>query len=146
MGILDDLMKNAGGGDLGALASVAASNPQLLQAALSLLSANDTSVGGSGGLGGLIQAFQKQGMGDAVASWIGGGPNQQVTPTQVASALGPDTLNEFAAKAGIGTGEASGALAGLLPMLVNQVTPQGQAPQGPELEGALGSLLSGFLR
>ena len=147
MGMLDDLMKKAGGGgELGALAAAAASNPQLVQAAISLLSAKDTSVGGSGGLGGLIQAFQKQGMGDAVGSWVGSGPNQPVSPDQVASALGPDTLNQFATKAGIGTGEAGSVLAGLLPMLVNQITPQGQPPQGPALEGALGSLLGGFMR
>jgi uncharacterized protein YidB (DUF937 family) len=145
MGMLDDLMKNSGG-DLGSLAAMAAQNPQLLQAALSLLSSKDTSVGGAGGLGGLIQAFQGQGLGDAVASWVGGGPNQPVSPSQVTSALGPDTISQFAAKAGIGSGEAGSVLASLLPTLVNQITPQGKAPDGDALEGALGSLLSGFMR
>ena len=48
MGMLDDLMKNSGG-DLGSLAAIAAQNPQLLKAAMSLLSSKDTSVGGAGG-------------------------------------------------------------------------------------------------
>ena len=145
MGMFDDLLKNSDG-NLGSLAAIAAQNPQLLQAALSLLSAKDTSVGGAGGLGGLIQAFQNRGLGDAVASWVGAGPNQPVSPSQVTSALGPDVVGQFAAKAGINTGEAGSVLASLLPALVNQITPQGKAPDGDALEGALGSLLSGFMR
>jgi uncharacterized protein YidB (DUF937 family) len=145
MGMLDDLLKNSGG-DLGSLAATAAQNPQLLRAALSLLSAKDTSVGGAGGLGELIHAFQNRGLGDAVGSWIGTGPNQPVSPSQVTSALGPDVVGQFAAKAGINTGEAGSVLASLLPALVNQITPQGRAPDGDALEGALGSLLSGFMR
>lgn len=35
-------------------------------------------------------------------------------------------------------------LAGLLPSLVNQITPQGEAPQGDALEGILGSLMKGL--
>ena len=37
-------------------------------------------------------------------------------------------------------------LASLLPTLVNQITPERKAPDGDALEGALGSLLSGFMR
>ena len=144
MGMLDDLLKDSGG--LGAIASTVASNPQLLQAAMSLLSAKDTSVGGAGGLGGLIQAFQNKGLGDVMSSWVGGGPNQAVSASQLADVLGPDTLNQFAAKAGIGAGDAGSMLASLLPSLVNQITPQGKAPEGDALEGALGSLLSGLMR
>jgi uncharacterized protein YidB (DUF937 family) len=128
MGMFDDLLKNSGG--LGALAAMVAKNPRLLQAAISLLSAKDTSVGGAGGLGGLIQAFERKGLGDVVSSWVSGGPNQPVSPSQVSDALGPETLNQFAAKAGIGAAEAGPALAGLLPSLVNQVTPQGRRHTG----------------
>ncbi len=38
---------------------------------------------GYGGLSDLIQGFQKQGMGDAMSSWIGTGENMPVTPDQV---------------------------------------------------------------
>ena len=40
--------------------STLASNPKLLSAAMSLLSAKSTSMGGGAGLGGLVQAFQQQ--------------------------------------------------------------------------------------
>jgi len=144
MGILDDILKQSGG--LGSLASMVASNPQILSAAASLLSSRDTSVGGSGGLGGLIDSFQSKGLGDVMASWVGGGPNQAISATQIADVLGRDTLGEFASKAGIGAGDAGSMLASLLPTLVNHITPQGQAPQGDALEDVLGSLLSGLGR
>jgi len=144
MGLLDDILNQSGG--LGRLASVVASNPQILSAAVSLLSSRDTSVGGSGGLGGLIDSFQSKGLGDVMASWVGGGPNQAVSATQIADVLGNDALGQFAAKAGIGAGDAGSLLADLLPMLVNHITPQGQAPQGDALEKVLGSLLSGLGR
>lgn len=144
MGVLDDLFQNTGG--LGALASTMASNPQLLQAAVSLLSAKDTSVGGASGLAGLIQTFQGKGLGDIMSSWVGGGPNKAISSAQITDALGHETLGQFAAKAGISAGDAGSTLAALLPSLVNHITPQGKAPEGDALEGMLGSLLSGLAR
>jgi uncharacterized protein YidB (DUF937 family) len=135
---LEDLLK---GGGLGQVASMVAQNPQLLNAAISLLNPKDASVGGTAGLGGLVSMFQQKGLGDIVNSWIGGGPNQPVNGAQVADALGNDTIGQFAQKAGINMGDAAGALAGLLPALVNQMTPQGQVPEGNGLESALGGLL-----
>jgi len=138
---LNDLTK---GGAIGGLTQLLASNPQVLAAAASLLSSKDASVGGSGGLAGLVQAFQGSGLGDEVSSWIGAGPNQAVSGDQVAQALGPETLSQFATKAGINSADAGSVLAGLLPNVINQITPQGQVPEGDGLEGALGSLLSSF--
>jgi uncharacterized protein YidB (DUF937 family) len=138
---LSDLTKS---GAIGGLAQVLASNPQVLAAAASLLSSRDASVGGSGGLAGLVQAFQGNGLGDEVSSWIGTGPNQPVSADRVAQALGPETLSQFATKAGINSADAGSVLAGLLPNVINQLTPQGQVPDGDGLEGALGSLLSSF--
>ena len=144
MGLMDDLLKQSGG--LGAIASAVAGNPQLLAAATSLLSSKEGTIGGPGGLAGLVQAFSNHGLGDVVSSWVGGGPNQPVSPTQVTNVLGPDTVNQFAAQAGIDAGQAGSVLANLLPELVNHLTPNGAVPQGNALEGALGGLLSGFLK
>jgi uncharacterized protein YidB (DUF937 family) len=76
-----------------------------------------------------------------MSSWVGGGPNKPVDPGSLANALGPEILGQFARKAGVGSGEAPSILASILPELVNQLTPQGQVPQGNALDGALGSLL-----
>jgi uncharacterized protein YidB (DUF937 family) len=153
MGLLDEILKQAGGGagraagpggqagGLGAIADLVMKNPQILSAALSMLNPKDTSVGGGGGLADVIGAFNKGGLGDIMSSWVGGGPNKPVDPGSLANVLGPEILGQFARKAGIGHGDASSVLASILPELVNQMTPQGQVPQGNALDGVLGSLL-----
>jgi uncharacterized protein YidB (DUF937 family) len=151
VGFLDEILKQAGGpsgakggqgGGLGAIADLVMKNPQIVAAALSMLNPKDKSVGGSGGLADVVSAFNKGGLGDVMASWVGGGPNQPVDPGALANVLGPDVLGQFARKAGIGSADASSVLASVLPGLVNQMTPQGQVPQGNALDGALSSLLS----
>jgi uncharacterized protein YidB (DUF937 family) len=144
MGLLDDVLQNKAA--LGQVADLVAKNPQIVAAALSLLSTKDASVGGTGGLGSLIGAFQGKGLGDVAASWIGNGQNQGISADQVASVLGNDTLSQFASKAGIGLAEAAPALAAVLPALVDRMTPQGQVPETNAIEGALGGLLSSLAR
>jgi uncharacterized protein YidB (DUF937 family) len=142
MGILDDLL----GKDAGGLAAMAMKNPQIIAAIASLLSSKDASVGGTGGLAGLVQAFQGKGMGGMMSSWISTGPNPPATADQMASVLGPDTLSQFAAKAGVPHGDAGGLLASLLPAVIDQLTPQGRVPESNDLESALGGLLSGLMK
>ena len=142
MGVLDDLL----GKQLGGLADTAMKNPQIISALVSLLSSKDASVGGTGGLGGLVQAFQGKGMGDMISSWISTGPNPPATADQITSVLGPQTLSQFAAKAGVSQGEAGGLLASLLPAMIDRLTPQGQVPPPNDLESSLGGLLSGLMK
>ena len=142
MGMLDDVL----GPQLGGLAETAMKNPQVIAAIASLLSSKDASVGGTGGLPGLVQAFQGKGMGDLVSSWIATGPNPPINASQITDVLGHDTLSQFAAKAGVPHGEAGGLLASLLPAVIDQLTPQGQMPASNDLESSLSSLLSGFVK
>jgi uncharacterized protein YidB (DUF937 family) len=142
MGMLDDLL----GGQLGGLAEMAMKNPQAIAAVASLLSSKDASVGGTAGIGGLIQAFQGKGMGDMISSWIATGPNPPISSSQIADVLGQTTMTQFAAKAGVPHQEAGGLLASLLPAVIDQLTPQGQVPESNALESALGGLLSQFGR
>jgi uncharacterized protein YidB (DUF937 family) len=125
------------------MASMVAKNPQILAAAAELLSTKQGSIGGTGGLGGLVSAFSKGGLGDVMSSWVGTGANLPIDPSKLAGVLGNDTISQFAKKAGLGAGDAGNVLASLLPGLVNQVTPQGQLPEANALEGILGSLLGG---
>ena len=145
MGLLDGLLKQAlgggQGGSLGGLVDLVAKNPQIIAAVAGLLSTRDTSVGGSGGLGGLISAFQGKGLGDMMSSWISTGPNPPVSAAQVTDVLGGDTMGQFARKAGIPMGEAGSILAGLLPTVIDKLTPEGKVPDTNSLENTLSSLL-----
>ncbi len=132
----------AGLGGLGGLVGMLASNPQLLQVVTSMLG-ND---GEQGGLGSLVGKFEQAGLGGAISSWIGSGPNQPVSGEQISSALGAGTLSEIAARLGVNPDEAAGQLSHLLPDLIDHLTPDGQAPQqglgnGSDLMGMLGGLL-----
>ena len=131
-----------GMGGLGGLIGLVASNPQLLQIITGMLSNGSA----EGGLGGLMGKFQQAGLGDAMSSWIGGGPNQHVSPDQMTSALGEDTVGNIASQLGVSQGEAAGQLSQLLPEIINHLTPNGQAPAGGlgnsgDLMGMLGGLL-----
>lgn len=100
-----------------------------------------------GGLGGLLQGFERQGLGGAVGSWLGGGANQAVSPDQVTSALGSGPLAGFAAKLGITPQMAAGQLSQLLPQLVDHLSPNGHLPAeaaAPPEAGGLGGLGGGL--
>lgn len=138
MGLLDSFL---GGEDpLAALSKLASENSQVVEAATSLLSSKDGSVGGSGGLQGILGALQGGGLGDVVSSWLSNGPNQQIGADKISELLSGDMLSQFASKAGVGTSEASGVLANLLPELVNQLSPDGAAPNAASLDGLLDGL------
>jgi uncharacterized protein YidB (DUF937 family) len=82
-----------------------------------------------GGLGGLIQTFHQKGLGDVVNSWVGTGQNQPISPDQVHSALGSDTVQQLASNAGVSTETATSSLSQMLPMFMDKLTPNGQIPQ-----------------
>jgi len=152
MGLLDSLVNQATGGGqahsggLGGLLSTVAANPQIATALVSLLSTRDTSVGGSGGLAGIISSLQQGGLGDAVSGWISTGPNPPVSSDQVTQALGHNTLAQFASSAGVPAADAGSLLAGLLPAAIDHLTPDGTVPDANSVENTLSSLISSLRR
>ena len=137
MGLLDDLTK---GGSLGSLSDLVTQNPEVLNAAKSLLNPNDGAVGGAVGLEELIGKLSASGLGDQVASWLSSGANQSISAQQLTSALDSDTLKQFADQAGIDLGQAGAALASVLPGLIDQLSPGGKAPSGDALSSLLSKL------
>ncbi len=120
-----------------------ASNPQVQQLLKGLLSQLNS--GGSGGgqanLQGLVDQFNKAGLGDQVQSWVSNGPNQSISPEQVQKALGTGTLDQAAAQAGIPPEQAAGDLAKVLPEVVNAASPTGQLPAAGAQQLDLDALL-----
>src|ERR1700722_11570936 len=79
-----------------------------------------------GGVGGLVGAFEKNGLGGVANSWVSTGANQSVTPQQVQNGLGDQTISNVAAKLGVSPDVASCVVAQLLPHVVDHMTPGGQ--------------------
>jgi len=130
MGILGNLMQNLGGGG---------GQGALVTALLSVLQNRQ------GGIAGLASAFQQQGLGDVVQSWIGTGQNQPISPDQVTQVLGHDQVQQVADEAGVSHEEAKSGIAAMLPQLVDHLTPNGQMPQGGDLMSMGMQMLKGKL-
>ncbi|NEU11025.1 DUF937 domain-containing protein [Methylobacterium sp. BTF04] len=90
---------------------------------------------GQGGLDGLIDRFQRGGLGDMMESWIGHGQNRPVQPTQLADALGPETINALQQRTGLDRNDLLSQLAQALPQVIDRLTPQGRRPNGDESRG-----------
>ena len=129
MGLLDDVMgglgKDAGGGIA-----------DLLK--------------GQGGIGGLVEKFGQNGLGDVASSWVGGGANLNISPEQISQVLGSGPIADFARKLGVSPEQASETLAGLLPEAVDRLTPNGTAEGADglldKLPGGVGDMIGGFLK
>lgn len=99
----------------------------------------------TGGLGGLVQSFQQGGLAEIVNSWVSTGQNLPISAEQIQSVLGNSTLQDLAAKLGMSNEQISGGLAAMLPQVVDQLTPNGEVPQGGDLLAQGLDLLKGKL-
>ncbi len=84
--------------------------------------------GGGGGLGGLLGQFQNAGLGNVAQSWVGNGPNQQVSPDQLHQVFGDQQVNQWAQQANMQPHDLLSQLSQYLPHAVDQMTPGGQMP------------------
>ena len=82
----------------------------------------------NGGLQGVIDQFQKQGLGGTINSWIGTGDNEPVTADQITKTLGTDKIQEMAKEAGVEPAVLAGQLAEHLPTAIDKITPDGKLP------------------
>ncbi len=97
-----------------------------------------------GGLSGLVAKLQQGGLGEVVSTWVGTGENQAVTADALQSALGSETVQNLAAKAGMAPETLSAGLAQMLPTVIDKLTPDGEVPAGDLLTQGM-SLLKGKL-
>jgi uncharacterized protein YidB (DUF937 family) len=138
MGLLDSLLSDVIGSATGAQGGQSAANPlgsvlasigggnqqtsgNLLAVAMSLLQQN-------GGIGGVLEKFQSSGLGAHADSWVGTGANMAVSGDELNQALGGSALGNIASQLGMSQGQASSAMAQILPELINQLTPNGHVP------------------
>ena len=132
MGLFDSVvgsvLNNMGGGN-------GAQGGDIMQMVMGLLQQN-------GGLAGLVEMFNKSGLSQQAASWVGSGENLPISADQISSVLGSGQLADLASKFGIDPQQLSGSLAQYLPDVVNQLTPQGRLPDNASDTDALGQGLN----
>jgi uncharacterized protein YidB (DUF937 family) len=86
----------------------------------------------TGGLGELVRKFQQSGQGHVAQSWVGTGPNDTISPTDLEKAIGADTLDALSRQTGKPRGQLLADLAQQLPQAVDTLTPQGRIPSDHE--------------
>lgn len=142
MSFLTDLVKSALGSDS---QSAQSQTRGLVNGLITLL--QDEKIGG---VQGLLEKFQQSGLGDVAASWIGKGENQAVSPDQLVKALGADQVAALSKEAGLPPEQGATALSGLLPSIVDKLTPEGLIPEkktlltlGAGILGGIGAVFAG---
>ena len=115
-------------------------NKDLMEQALNLI--NNPAIGG---LPGLINKFEKGGLGEIISSWVGTGANQPISADQIINALGADRIHEIADKLGVADNQVSDGLASVLPQIIDKLTPNGKVPEGDVLKQGISLLSKQFL-
>jgi uncharacterized protein YidB (DUF937 family) len=86
----------------------------------------------SGGIGDLLRQFQQSGHGDTADSWVSPGPNRQIAPNDLATALGADQIDSLASQTGLSRNDLLQGLSQQLPDVIDQLTPDGRLPTESE--------------
>ena len=82
-----------------------------------------------GGLQGVVNEFERNGLGTTVKSWVSTGPNQPISADEVQRVLGPELLQQLSQKSGVSVQDLSRKLAEVLPQAVDKMTPDGAIPK-----------------
>lgn len=96
------------------------------QSETSILNIVMSAIQQKGGVGPLLELFNRNGLGSKPESWVSDGPNEELEPTQVEQVLGSSAVNSIAQKLGVDPQKASSIIASVLPELINQITPEGK--------------------
>jgi uncharacterized protein YidB (DUF937 family) len=93
----------------------------MLTGALGKLLGNDGEGGGLD-LSSLVSGLSENGLGGIVGSWLGSGENEAISMDSITDLLGADKVSEFASSMGLSEDSAKGALADMLPSVVDKAT------------------------
>lgn len=127
------------------LSSISGKSGESADAPLALSSALGSLLEQSGGIQGLMEKFQKGGLGDVFSSWVSQGANMGINAEQLQNVLGSERLQAIASKLGVDPTQAGGFLADLLPKAIDNLTPGGEVDTNANLTGGLASLLPKLL-
>jgi len=94
------------------------------------------------GLAGLVHSFQANGFGKIVESWISTGENLPISQTQITQVLGSGVMQRVCQATGMSPDALSAKLTEILPMAVDELTPNGKLPESGMLTQVLSLLKS----
>lgn len=84
----------------------------------------------SGGAAGFVDRFRSSGLGGMIDSWVGDGPNEPISASQVEDVLGRQEIDDISRRTGVDRSVTASALAALLPGTFNTLTEDGRIPTG----------------
>ena len=113
-------------------------NPQIIEGIQKIVADN-------GGVSGLVQKFKDKSFSDVASSWIGKGENASIGADDLIQVLGKDSISELAEKVGMDPKTTAGIMSGLLPVVIDQLSPDGNEPKS-DVTSQLTSLASMFLK
>jgi uncharacterized protein YidB (DUF937 family) len=90
-----------------------------------------------GGLSKILSGFQAKGFSSQADSWVSGGENKPISPTDVKQVLEPQEIAQVAQQANISEDQAAEVLAQAIPAAVDKATPDGTVPNPEEVDAAL---------
>jgi len=73
-------------------------------------------------LSNIMSGLSENGLGSIVSSWLGNGENEPISPDSITDLLGADKVSEFASSLGLSEESATGALADMLPNVIDNAT------------------------
>ena len=79
-------------------------------------------------LGDILDRFRNAGVGSKVDSWVRTGPNEQIEPKDVETAIDEDTLTSLSMQTGLSRDELIARITKDLPEAVDKLTPEGELP------------------
>jgi uncharacterized protein YidB (DUF937 family) len=81
-----------------------------------------------GGLSELLEKFRQSGHGETADSWVSAGPNKELAPPHLETAIGPEVMTALQKQTGLSREEIVTRLSKDLPRAVDQLTPDGRLP------------------
>ena len=93
-----------------------------------------------GGLQKILSGLQANGLKAETDSWVGTGENKPVSGADVRQVVGDDEIARIAQQLGVSDDEAAEAVAQVLPVVVDKVSPDGQLEPDDELSSAFDNL------
>jgi len=97
-------------------------------------------------LGGLVENLQNSGLSNLAESWLGDGPNEQVSESQLESLLGGDKIQQAASQLGADPSDLLAGLKDMIPQVVDQNSKGGSLLDAVGGVSGLAGLVGKFLR